>query len=82
MVPNPPLRGGLLTHQPVGAATCELHLVDLAEGFEAAKLAIEVHDWRKQKDLTTPYSILDIAVPEGTWEKKINAIEDTKPDYW
>ena len=62
---------GLLIHLPVGQAKCELHLVDLAEGYEAAKLAIKVRDWRKTKDLTTPYSILYIAVPEGTWEKKV-----------
>jgi len=85
----------LLIHLPVGKATCDLYLVDLAAGFDAARLALDVREWRKTKDLATPYSILDIAVPENLtdgdyeepymagWKKKIETIKNAEQtDDW
>ena len=51
----------LIIHLPVGQSTCTLHTVDIAAGWEAAQLALKVREWRKTKNLTTPYSILDQA---------------------
>lgn len=44
---------GYLIHLPSGKATCELYEVDLVAGLEAARLAVEVADWQKRKNLVT-----------------------------
>ena len=64
--PMPPVDTdkALVIHLPVGKASCELHTVDIAAGMEAARLAFDVREWRKRKDLTAPYSILDQAVSQ------------------
>ena len=45
----------LVIHLPVGQARCDLHLVDIASGRVAVSKALWVRDWRKRKDLSTPY---------------------------
>jgi len=64
--PLPPVdtNKALLIHLPVGQATCTLHTVDIAAGLEAARIAFDVREWRKRKDLTQPYSILDQVVEQ------------------
>ncbi len=49
----------LVIHLPAGKATCELWLVDIAQGWEAAQIALAVREWRTRKSLaaklnTTP----------------------------
>jgi hypothetical protein len=44
----------IIIHLPAGTGRCELHWVDIAAGWEAAKLALKVRDWRSRKDLLTP----------------------------
>ncbi len=46
-------RRGVVTHLPAGTASCTLHWVDLAAGWEAAQLATTVREWRKRKGLLT-----------------------------
>lgn len=43
---------GVLIHLPAGEGECSLHLLDIAGGWKAAHLALEVDAWRKRKDLT------------------------------
>jgi hypothetical protein len=42
---------GIIIHLPAGQAKLDLYEIDLEAGWEAAKLAIQVRDWRKRKDL-------------------------------
>ncbi len=56
----------LIIHLPAREtpAVCTLYTVDIAAGWEAAQLALQVREWRKTKGLTTPYSILETAVKQ------------------
>jgi len=51
-LPQPDLARGLVVHVPQSGGQVRLHSIDLAAGWEAARLAAEVRDWRKRKDLT------------------------------
>ena len=41
----------LVMHLPAGEATCTLYLIDIARGWETARLCDEVRTWRKAKKL-------------------------------
>jgi hypothetical protein len=41
----------LVMHLPVGQGTCTLYEVDIAAGWQAVQLAIDVRRWRQRKDL-------------------------------
>lgn len=49
---------GLIIHLPSRGEGCELHLVDLTQGYAALQTAMEVREWRKAKTLT-PYRPLN-----------------------
>lgn len=53
-MPDVDLDRALVMHLPVGTATCTLHWVDIAAGWEAADLCAEVRTWRKRKGLARP----------------------------
>lgn len=61
----------LVTHLPQGRAECSLWWVNIAAGWEAVQLAIDVRAWRKRKGLLWPIGVDMIAqpalqlVPEG-----------------
>jgi hypothetical protein len=59
------LTKGLVIHLPAGEARCELHWVDLIEGWNAVTVARQVREKRKLKftDLATPFAGLEAAVP-------------------
>lgn len=44
----------LVIHLPAGKATCELWVVDIAQGWEAAQQALAVREWRNRKNLAGP----------------------------
>ena len=46
----------LVIHLPSGQARCELHLVDITQGWEALQLALQVRAWRTTRKLNTPYT--------------------------
>jgi hypothetical protein len=46
----------IIIHLPVGEGRCELHYIDIAAGWEAVQLAMQVRQWRSRKGITTPYS--------------------------
>jgi hypothetical protein len=54
-MPNIDLDHAVLIHLPQGTGTCELHLLDIRAGWEAAQLGIRVKEWRKSK-IATPYT--------------------------
>lgn len=47
---------GIIIHLPAGEATCTLYWIDIAAGWEAAKLAVQVREWRKRKGLLTEWT--------------------------
>src|SRR5699024_7224956 len=47
---------GIVIHLPAGAGKCDLYWVDLEAGWEAARLAFKVREWRARRDLLTPYA--------------------------
>ncbi|KKL07440.1 hypothetical protein LCGC14_2585990, partial [marine sediment metagenome] len=79
--PMPPTNTdkGLIIHLPVGKAECNLHTVDIAAGWETVQLALAVREWRKRKDLTAPYSILDQA---ENMLKPVNTPKPVNDDDW
>ncbi len=58
---------------------CNLYLIDIAAGWEAAQLALQVRQWRKRKNLTAPYSILDQA---ENMLKPVNTPKPVTDDDW
>lgn len=46
----------LVIHVPAGKNVCTLHTVDIAQGWEAAQLALSVREWRSRKRITAPYT--------------------------
>ena len=51
-------RHGIVIHLPAGRGQCSLHMVDIAAGWKAVQLAVQVREWRARKDLMTP--LLDV----------------------
>lgn len=48
---------GIVFHLPAGSGTCRVYLVDLAAGWEAARLAVAVRAWRKTEGLGVPMEV-------------------------
>lgn len=44
---------GLVFHLPAGKGCCDLYRVDVAAGWEAARLALGARAWRKRRDLAS-----------------------------
>lgn len=55
---------GLVIWLPVGEAKATLYAVNIAAGWEAAKLCQEVRNWRKTRSLASPVSVTEV-VPLG-----------------
>jgi hypothetical protein len=53
-MPEVEKKSGLVIHLPAGTGQATLHVVDLEAGWEAAKQAAWVRDWRSRKDLARP----------------------------
>jgi len=45
----------VVVHLPAGEGRCELHRVDIASGWEAYRLALEVRRWRQRRNLARAY---------------------------
>lgn len=56
LVPMPPVdkTRALILHLPAGEAHCDVHVLDIERGYEAARVAVAIHKWRKAKDLSAP----------------------------
>lgn len=54
-LPDIDMNEGIICHLPAGEADCKFYTVDLNAGWEAAKMSFATRDWRKRKDLFTPY---------------------------
>jgi hypothetical protein len=47
---------GIVMHLPAGKATCTIHQVDIAAGWEAAQLCRQVRAWRSRRNLAAQYT--------------------------
>lgn len=47
---------GIVIHLPAGKGEAELYWVDLAAGWDAARLAFKVREWRSNRKLLAPYT--------------------------
>lgn len=56
LVPMPEVdrRRALIIHLPAGEARCEVHVLDIEQGWEAAQTAADVRKWRNAKHLSAP----------------------------
>lgn len=56
--PMPPVDTdtALLIHLPVEQGVCNLHEIDIKAGKEAVRLAMSVREWRKRRDLASPFN--------------------------
>jgi hypothetical protein len=56
-MPNVDQDKALVMHLPVGKATCTLYEVDIAAGWDAVQLALDVRAWRQRKDLASMINV-------------------------
>ena len=49
----------VVVHLPAGQATCTLHIVDIKQGWEAARLCAQVRQWRQNRQLAVPFTTPD-----------------------
>jgi hypothetical protein len=49
-----------VVHLPAGTGKATIHRVDIAKGWEAAQKAIDVREWRKTKNLFTPFTEVEV----------------------
>lgn len=55
----------IMMHVPAGSGECKLYEVDIAAGWEAAQLAVEIRGWRKRKDLAAELNpAVSVAAPD------------------
>lgn len=61
--PLPKVNGqrGIIIHLPAGEGTAQLYWVNIAAGWEAAKLGVKVIEWRKRKSLMEPIDDFSMA---------------------
>jgi hypothetical protein len=48
-------RRAIVCHLPAGQAKCTLWWVDIHAGWEGVQLSAKVREWRKRKDLSSPF---------------------------
>jgi len=83
-LPAPKVRTdvAVVIHLPAGEARCELHMVDIAAGWEAFKSSIWAREWRKRKDLLVPLTLEPIAadatVAEVAVDGAVSAMDATR----
>lgn len=71
---------GYVIHLPVGQAVCKLYRVDLVRGWEAAKQAVDVREWRKAKNLFTLVGEIDLVDVQKEL-RRAKTIEDVRETY-
>lgn len=71
---------GIICHLPAGEGKCDFYNVNLEAGWEAAQMSMRTREWRKRKDLFTPYKFnVDKPIEDAPApiEKQPGAIIDT-----
>lgn len=57
----------LMLHSRPGEAKCEIYRVDIACGWAAAYISVQLREWRKAEGLIAPY------LSEGSWVPKVES---------
>lgn len=60
-MPNVRKDFALILHSRPGEGSCEIYRVDIARGWAAARIAVELREWRKADGLIAPY------ISEANW---------------
>lgn len=71
---------GLVIHLPAGEARCELHIIDLAAGWDAFQLAMQVRAWRSNKKLVVGYQPPSGTTTTPTPAEQVDAIKARSAD--
>lgn len=75
----------VVMHLPIGQAICKLYTIDIAAGWDAVRLAVDVRAWRKRKDLAELMVPVEPTAPDPTpieTAGDINVSVDTGQDRW
>lgn len=56
-VPPVDQKKAVVIHLPAGEGRCELHWVDIEDGWDGCLLSKKVWDWRKKRGLFTPFEL-------------------------
>ena len=72
----------MVIHLPAGEARCELHLIDIAAGWEAFQMSLATREWRKRRNLASPYKVaasVSTPTPVGSppTDAALNSTTDT-----
>lgn len=59
-IPNIDLERGLVIALNAKRGDCQLHWIDLRQGWEGVQLASSVREWQKRKDFHSPYQPRDL----------------------
>lgn len=93
----PPVRQdyGMVMHIPAGTGTCDLYLLDLTAGWQAAHECAAIRMWRARKDLASPwegalpgdddaYGLLAMAIDEAQTTDDLTALwrQGTQEGLW
>lgn len=71
---------GWIVHVPSGGSTATLHWVNLTLGWELAKLAVQVREWRKRKDLVVPAAPPRVPLSPALANGGLMSLIDAEPD--
>lgn len=64
----------VIMHMPAGSGTCGLKRADIREGWEAAKLCMQVREQRNIKGLITPLDEPVPSAPEPDWDGRFGFV--------
>lgn len=73
---------GIIIHLPAGAGECTLYWVDLDAGWLAVTLATRVREWRRRKDLFTPYQRLEDQIAAAATVDELVALWAAHEHEW
>jgi hypothetical protein len=70
----------IVVHLPAGEGRCSLFEVDIAAGWQAVEHSMWTRDWRKQRNLFTPYTV----AAHQAWEDETSpaAPKPARPPNW
>lgn len=69
----------MVFHVPAGLGECRIYEVDIAAGWEAVQLAMDIRSWRKRKNLAETVLCIGIGGDESPAAKAGGEDQDVKP---
>lgn len=65
----------VIIHLPIGEGRCDFYEVNIADGWLAAELAMQIYAWRKRNDLCVPLSKWEPAPERKSKARKVETVE-------